>query len=199
MPSAIRAAPRDDPAHFAIGPEAAVLDVQIRSVGDGPTHGVLDRFAIRGMHGLESLTEPARRGARRFGRPDPIAGRVPNPHRELRRAGGERHALFALLQRGCRLAPQSTFDEQGGDQPGLNEKGDDGDDRGGAVRLPERRLPEVPDGSRGNLALGDPPPSGLPPVDVELRRRKLRQTERRGRGAGEKLASRSPRPRVPGL
>ncbi len=166
VPSVIRAAPRDDPAHLAIGPKAAVLDVQIRSVGDGPTHGVLDRFAIRGMHSFQCLTDAARRGARRFGRPEPIAGRVPNPHRELRRSGGERHTLFALLQRGCRLSPQSPLDQQGGDQPGLNEKGDDGDDRGRAVCLPERRLPEMPDGSRGNLALCDPPSARLTPVDV---------------------------------
>ena len=67
------------------------------------------------------------------------------------------------------LAAAAVFEQQRGDERGLQQDHGAADDGDRPVRLPERGLPELHHRVGRNLRIGDAPAVRLPPVDVSAR------------------------------
>ena len=68
----------------------------------------------------------------------------------------------------------AAFEDQQADQAGLQQEHGGGDEQFLAMRLPQRRLPEMHDRVVRNRALVDAPALHLPPVEVECGGHRLR-------------------------
>ena len=150
-PGIRRRAPRRSRAPFARRGRAA------RDPPDAPSRG--PRRTRSGVSG-----KPAR-SPRIVGRPDPVAGDVPDPHGQPRRARRQVHALLAFLERTRDPMARSPLDEERGDQPGLDEQDRDPDGNRQPIPVPYGRFAKPHVGIGGQQALVDSPAAKCAPVD----------------------------------
>ena len=106
-----------NPTHSSARQQQTMVHVERTMLVEGIDNGLVHRLAIFGMHAFHQRIEPE---VLVWGvsvdllpfraRPDVHVRRVPNPHSQVRRVGGQRHALLAFVQFRLRREPLRNID-----------------------------------------------------------------------------------------